>query len=171
MLIIDEISFASKSDIVKIEERVRYLKDKPTLVYSGIDVIFCGDLRQLEPFGKGTNPIHEQISNKFHGAVNCYLKVTGTHRFSGDPEWGMILMRFRDGKLSEQDVKTINDRVVTNDSQIPTDVTYATYRNIDRTSINNGLFEKYCKDTISSGENLETDFILVLSSDLFSCTS
>jgi hypothetical protein len=45
-------------------------------------------------------------------------------------------------------------------------VTYATYRNIDRTSINNGLFQNYCRDRILKGEDLDTDCILVLSSEI-----
>jgi hypothetical protein len=166
LLIVDKISFASKSDIIKIESRVRYLKDAAELPYGGIDVIFCGDLRQLEPFGKGQIPLHEDIFNQFHGAVNCYLELHGTHRFADDPEWGMLLMRFRNGTLTEQDINKINERVVRNDSEIPADVTYATYRNVDRTSINNGLFEKYCNERISAGDDLESDFILVLSSDI-----
>jgi hypothetical protein len=103
---------------------------------------------------------------EFHGMVNCYLELQGTHRFANDPEWGMILMRFRDGELTEADVDVINSRVVKNETEIPPDVTYATYRNVDRTSINNGLFQKYCNDRIASGDDLESDFILVLSSDL-----
>jgi hypothetical protein len=78
----------------------------------------------------------------------------------------MILMIFRDGNLTKNDVRTINSRVFTNDNQILADVTYATYCNLDRTSINNGLFEKHCSKIISGGDNLESDFILVLSSDL-----
>jgi hypothetical protein len=166
LLIVDEISFASRSDIKKIEERVKYLKDRPNDPYGGIDVIFCGDLRQLEPFGLGQIPLHDESFHEFHGMVNCYLELQGTHRFADDPEWGMILMRFRDGELTEADVDVINRRVVTNEINIPPDVTYATYRNVDRTSINNGIFQKYCNDRIATGDNLESDFILVLSSDI-----
>jgi hypothetical protein len=166
LLIVDEISFASRSDIIKIEERVRYLKDKPCAIYGGIDVIFCGDLRQLEPFGLGQTPLHGKVFNQFHGALNCYLELEGTHRFADDPDWGMLLMRFRNGILTEKDVDTINERVVLNEGDIPPDLTYATYRNVDRASINNGLFQKYCNDQISKGDDLESDFILVLSSDV-----
>ena len=120
-------------------------------------MIFCGDLRQLEPFGKGKVPLHENIFPEFHGAVNCYLELEGTHRFADDPEWGMILMRFRNGTLTYEDVIKINTRVFKDESELPANVTYATYRNVDRTSINNGLFQKYCKERISKGDTLDSD--------------
>ena len=93
LLIVDEISFASKNDIIKINERVKHLKDNQ-LTYGGIDIIFCGDLRQLEPFGLGQIPLHHATFSEFHGTQNCYLELKGTHRFAEDPEWGMLLMRF-----------------------------------------------------------------------------
>ena len=123
-------------------------------------------MRRLEPFGKGQIPLHEEISPQFHGAVNCYLELRGTHRFADDPEWGILLMRFRNGTLTEKDIDTINKCVVDNEDNIPADVTYATYRNVDRAAINNGLFEKYCNDRLTNGETLESDFILVLSSEI-----
>ena len=75
-------------------------------------------------------------------------------------------MRFQDGILTEEDVDVINTRVIQIESAIPPDVTYATYRNIHRTLINHGVFQKDCNDRKSSGDYLESDFILVLSSEI-----
>ena len=40
---------------------VCFLKDIFQLPYGGMDVIFCGDMRQLEPINKGATKIHEKI--------------------------------------------------------------------------------------------------------------
>ena len=66
MLIVDEISFATQQDISKIESNCRLLKDSP-LLYGGIDVVFCGDLRQLEPVEKTTQLYKEEFpAFQFH---------------------------------------------------------------------------------------------------------
>ena len=43
---------------------------------------------------------------------------------------------------------------------------YATYRNIDRASINAGVFQKYCRDRTTRGDGIKSDCIMILSSDL-----
>jgi hypothetical protein len=56
---VDEISFADKNDVEEIDKKTRLLKQNLTSRYGGIDIIFAGDLRQLEPVGKFTKPIYE----------------------------------------------------------------------------------------------------------------
>jgi hypothetical protein len=160
MLIVDEISFASKEDIVKLQKHVCYLKDnrKP---YGDIDVIFCGDMRQLEPVNQYATKIYEDQFMEFHGRINCYIELQGQHRFKNDQEWGLLLTRYRDGKLTEEDIDIINSRVITTEAQIPHDISYATYTNVDRASINTGIFERYVEETGS-----EEDCVAVFSSAL-----
>jgi len=52
LLIIDEISFACKQDFAKLHRNLRRLKQQLSAKYGGLDVVFCGDMRQLEPVGK-----------------------------------------------------------------------------------------------------------------------
>jgi hypothetical protein len=75
-------------------------------------------------------------------------------------------MRFRDGKLTNADIDLINTRVAKEGKDLPPDLNYATYRNIDRASINAGVFNKYCRDRMTRGEDIKSDCIMVLSSDL-----
>ena len=82
-------------------------------------------------------------------AVNCYIECKGMYRFSDDPEWGHILRRFREGTPVPNDFDVINSRVVnyTNKTldgdSLPSNVSYATYSNVDRDAINTGVFEKF----------------------------
>jgi PIF1-like helicase len=48
LLIIDEISFATNFNIRKINEHLMLLKDT-IAPFGGINIVFAGDLRQLEP--------------------------------------------------------------------------------------------------------------------------
>ena len=162
LLIIDEISFASKEDLQKIARRVRFLKDVPNMTFGGIDVILCGDLRQLEPVASGT-PIYESIFQEFHGSVNCFLELKGMHRFKDDLEWGMLLFRLRNGEMTHSDIDKINTRVVKDFSTLPNNIRYATFRNIDRASINLGLFHKHLKNQEHSTIN---DAVLILPTNL-----
>jgi hypothetical protein len=54
MVIIDEVSFADKHDILKFHGKLSILKQKPDLHYGGLNIIFSGDCRQLEPVGQST---------------------------------------------------------------------------------------------------------------------
>ena len=161
LLIVDEISFASKDDIVKIEDKVRFLKDDPSHVYGGISVIFCGDLRQLEPCNEAER-LYESPFAQFHDSVNCYIELKGMHRFRQDPEWGRLLMEFREGRLTEEHIDIINERVNRGASSLPDDVQYATFLNRDRASINVGLFDK---SSASEGDDTR-NAIVILSSAL-----
>ena len=165
LLIIDEISFASKQDIININEKVKYLRDNATTLYGGLNVIFCGDFRQLEPVKEGAIQIYQEEFAEFHGAINSYIELRGMHRYRFDLPWGELLTRYRDGILSNFDIDVVNTRVVKKDENLPTNITYATYRNLDRASINNGLFQKYCNQNDIEEKDLQ-DCVIIFSSDL-----
>lgn len=166
LLIIDEISFASQEELISIEKAVCILRDNRSDPYGGLNVIFCGDLRQLEPCnGTDQTLIHSLPISQFHGALNCYLELKGLHRFKKDMEWGRILSEFREGRLTEKHIDTINTRVVKSGTELPRNLQYATYMNRDRASINMGLFEKSCHNEVPSVDNC----VVVLSSDLSVC--
>jgi hypothetical protein len=146
---IGQISFASKQDIMKINEMVKYLRDNATTLYGGgLNVIFCGDLRQLEPVTEGAIQIYQEEFTEFHGAINTYIELHGMHRYCFDLPWGKLLTRLlvRDGAMSDSDIDVVNTRVVTNDDELPANICDATHRNVDEPRlIAYGLFKKeYC---------------------------
>ncbi len=162
MIFIDEISFAGKADIVKINTNLQALKGALYKNYGGINIIFSGDMRQLEPIGK--KPLYDEQVPQFTDLVNSFIEFKGIHRFSNDPEWGMLLNRFRNGETTEADIATINTRKVLHESDLPTNIRYATYFNADRDSINTALFCKRCENN-KNDESLLPTTILIFSSD------
>ena len=60
LLIIDKISFADKIDFDKIDNNSRNLKQNQTKPFGGINIVFSGDFRQLEPVGENKKPVYEQ---------------------------------------------------------------------------------------------------------------
>ena len=147
LLIIDEISFASKSDFQMMHKQLGKLKQKMNKKIGGLNIIFSGDFRQLEPVGRGKLPIYKDNCPYFIDWVNSYIELNGMHRFKRDVKWGQLLMRMRNGELTQNDVEFINTKVVTahNSRHLPKDLRYATYFNRDRDAINTALFEERCR--------------------------
>ena len=163
LLIIDEISFANNAEIEKMNTNLCDLKNNYFVPFGGINVIFCGDLRQLEPVaGKPLYMNHENISSTFKIHVNCYIELNGSHRFAANPEWGKLLLKFRNGKVEDSDIDYINTKVVqipTDDKKqlaLPSDIKYATYTNRDRDCINTAIFHE--KIRVSKNTN---NFIMI----------
>ena len=131
LLIIDKISFASKHNFHMIHRNVSKLKQEFTKKYGGINIIFSGDFRQLEPVG--SNPIYEEDCPYFVHWVNCYIGVelNGMHRFKSDKHWGCLLMQMRDGKMTKEDIDFINMKIVNNKTKLLEDLRYASYFNRD----------------------------------------
>ena len=164
MLIIDEISFASASSLKLIYQRLKDLKrgDAP---YGGMNVIFAGDMYQLEPVVG--DPLHKEHNVEFNDNINCFIELQGNHRFAQDPEWGELLRRFRLGEVTDEDLAKINERVVRHD-RVPANIKYATYCNKDRDAINAALFEKHCF-LKKNNENIATDAVAIYSDRVKIC--
>jgi hypothetical protein len=145
LVIIDEISFASKYEIQKIHKHLGWLLEETTKKFGGINIIFSGDFRQMEPCM--TLPIYSEEFPEFHHWINSYIELRGMHRFKDDPVWGEILSRIRNGTVTVDDIEFINERVITGSTVLPPNIQYATYYNRDRDSINTGLFDDYCRRT------------------------
>jgi hypothetical protein len=122
LLIVDEISFASKKEFTELDKKLRRLKQRPGLPYGGLSVVFAGDFRQLEPIGDGVRPVYTESCPEFTEWVNCYLELNGMHRFRSDPAWGALLRRFREGKVTKEDIARINSRVVQSGTELPVDI-------------------------------------------------
>ena len=166
LLIVDEVSFASKEVFIELDKKLRKLKCKPDSAYGGLSVIFSGDFRQLEPVGYSQQPIYKDPCPQFNDWINCFIELQGMHRFKDDLEWGFLLRRFRDGQATDEDINIINSRVVTATDDLPHNIRYATYFNRDRDAINAALFEQRCMDMQSAGLPLH-DSILILSDNHF----
>ena len=147
LLIIDEISFASKEDFEKLHANIQLLKQCMNKPYGGLHIVFSGDLRQLEPVGKFKRPIYDSDCVEFKDWVNCFMELKGMHRFKHDIEWGKLLFRFRDGEVTLDDINNINtNNVINPNTRIPNNIKYATYFHKDRDSITAALFKKRCRD-------------------------
>ena len=173
MLIIDEILFASEDDIVTLDMKLRLLKDNMERKYGGIHIVFSGDFRQLDPVKK--DPIHEQHCERFVDWVNCFIELDGMHRFKDNKFWGRILMRFRDGTVTVDDIREINERCLDNlkdknngkPVDIPKGIQYASFDNKTRDRINTSIFENYVKNTYEETGQAPKDAVLVFMDELY----
>lgn len=100
--------------------------------------------------------------------MNCYIELEGMHRFRDDVNWGMIMLRFRDGNPTIDDIRFINHMCyVGNKDALPEGITYACYRNIDRDAINTATFENHClRRAKLSNTNFADDAVIILSDNL-----
>jgi PIF1-like helicase/Helitron helicase-like domain at N-terminus len=163
LVIIDEISFASKQDIVAINDKLKVLKQCSYKTYGGINVIFCGDFRQLEPVGYSKKPSYEEEVPLFEDSINCYIELKGKWRFQDDPQWGNLLSKFQDGNVQIEDIQNLNYHI-THNTHIPYNIKYATYFNQDRDSINTGIFQNRAEN--SCPQQRHQQYIIILSDDV-----
>ena len=146
LLIIDEISFASKSNFQMMHKQLGKLKQEINKKFGDLEIIFSGDFWQLEPAGRGKSPIYKDDCAYFIDWVKCYIELNGMDRFKKEVSWGKLLMSMQNGELSMEDVEFLNTKVVTGNNSIhlPKDIRYMTYFNRDRDAINTVLFEECC---------------------------
>ena len=77
-------------------------------------------------------PIYNDNCPEFKDWLNCFMVLEGMHRFSEDPEWGKLLLRFRNGRVTVEDIDKINERLVMWHTELPENIKYATFTNRDR---------------------------------------
>ena len=131
VLVIDEISFMSISDLKRLDIRLQKLLENRSL-YGGMSIVFAGDFSQLEPIAASALPLYcssFETRRLWHDAINCFLELKGKHRFKDDTEWGEILLRFREGRPTHQDIIEVNKRVVGRRTKIPKNIKYGTRMN------------------------------------------
>ena len=144
---------------------MRNLKQNQTKPFGGINIVFSGDMRQLEPVGENKKPVYEQECPIFKNSINCFIELKGLHRFKQDLEWGKLLYRFRNGEVTEEDIDTINNQVVDINTNLPSNIKYATYYNRDRDAINTALFETRCIEQRKKINNTSFNDTLMIFSD------
>ena len=163
MVIIDEISFASDSNLIKIDKHMRLLRDEPGKRYGGVHMVFAGDYRQLEPV-RGT-PIYKSDKIRIREFVNVYLELNGMHRFKEDPEWGRILKKFRDGTITLDDINIVNRNHHQSQLELPEGVHIACHKNQDRDAKNAAAFHRHALATHQADGNTK-DSIMVFASKM-----
>lgn len=167
LVIIDEISFCSAKEFKIIHDHLKELGKSRWLAYGGLNVVFCGDFSQLEPVAKDCVYKDGNICPEFHGELNCYIELEGMHRFKDDPAWGERCLRFREGRPTLEDIKTINEScLVTPQNQPPPNVQVATKINANRDAINSQVFEEFCKKNKPADGSVLSGAIVILMDDL-----
>ena len=152
LLIVDEISFASKEVVDTLDHKLRQIL-QPDAAFGRIALVFAGDFTQLKPVKAQPLFLFKDFV-KWYDWVHTFLELKTNHRFRLDPPWGTILETFRDEGPSNGDVATINTRVVGSkhgptEKDIPPNVVYATKTNLDRAAINDAIFAKHLENTHS----------------------
>ena len=139
-LIIDKNSFADKRDIKKLIKQLQKCKQPLEMPHKGLNIIFSGDMQQLEPIEKDKNTVYKENCCEFEDWV--YVEQEDFHCSEDDKSWDRLLLRIRNGNMTLTDMKEINKRVVFCDTELPSDICYVTYHNHDRDAIKTALFEK-----------------------------
>ena len=102
LLIVDEISFASRDVVDKLDYKLRRIL-KPDHKFGGIPIVFAGDFTQLKPVKAQPLYLFKDFE-KWYEWVHTFLELKTNHRFHLDPPWGNLLSIFRDEGPSDRDV-------------------------------------------------------------------
>ena len=89
-------------------------------------------------------------------AINRAVFLNVSHRFDKDPAYGEIMRRFRMGKLTKNDIHTINMRFIKNSNvSLPplAQIRCACYMNDERNAYNNVVFLKHLQATHQRTDN------------------
>ena len=144
MIIVDEISMLSGTEIKALSKRLNWLTDDRSGVYGGCDIAFMGDFRQLPPIGK--KPIYATKVVEFTSFINCFITLKGQYRFQNDPSFGNICCRFRNGCPTIGDFIAVNNRIVSYSNPLPRNVQIACKRNDEREAVNVATWLQYLSD-------------------------
>ena len=125
LLIIDEVSMMSKSQLNQLDQLLRKRKKLPDIPFGGIHIVLAGDFLQLPPVK--ASPIFRDPSlqaNPSPGDVQGFalwqlfkivIVLQQSMRFLDDPEWGEGCTQARKGVWTQQFLDMINSRLLTGD--------------------------------------------------------
>ena len=60
------------------------LKQQKLQPFGGVNIIFSGDFRQLEPVGQEQQTIFNAKGSEMETLMNSYIELRGLHRFARD---------------------------------------------------------------------------------------
>jgi len=99
ILIIDEISFFTTSNIAKLDKQLKKLTGRHDMVYGGVSIVFSGDFHQLKPICAENEVLYSNSTAAaaaiWENTNNCAIFLDNSHRFKDDPLYGQILARMR----------------------------------------------------------------------------
>jgi len=78
LVIIDEISFASSTELIKINAKLQDLTETIRQKFGNLHIAFLGDFAQLHPVSG--NPLYFDTNfAMWHDWVNCFIELLGQH--------------------------------------------------------------------------------------------
>ena len=108
---------------------------------------------------RGTS-LYKEDSMQF-GAMNRSVFLNNSHRFNGDPDYGIIVRKFRAGTITKEDIQKINTRFVTNAGvKLPLipHIQCACYQNDERNSFSNTVFVKHLEATHKKSSEILSEY-------------
>jgi hypothetical protein len=163
ILIIDEISMLSRANLGIISAKLKAIKDD-TRPFGGVSMVIAGDFYQLapvqaKPMFRSTlaeeEPTEDNTSgyNLWTTAITHAVVLRENVRQQGDVRYAEALFRFRLNCPNAEDLKFINDRVVSPDLTIGENYKHVCGSNIEKDAINSFAFLNYCESNpIESGQ-------------------
>lgn len=111
-VIVDEVSMVGADILNNIHTRLQNITGNYDEPFGGINIIFCGDLRQLPPVN--ARPVYKPCTNSMHGAVLWqslgFFPLVKVMRQT-DVQFSTILTKIGNGdKLSADETKIIESR-------------------------------------------------------------
>ncbi|XP_062540963.1 uncharacterized protein LOC134209005 [Armigeres subalbatus] len=111
-IIVDEVSMIGADVLNTIHTRLQDITGNFDEPFGGINIIFCGDLRQLPPVN--ARPVYKPTGNSFHGAVLWqsldFFPLVKVMRQT-DEEFSTILTKIGNGKpMNAEETKLIESR-------------------------------------------------------------
>eukprot|EP00986_Skeletonema_menzelii_P013820 scaffold8448_cov188-Skeletonema_menzelii.AAC.1 len=154
ILIIDEISFFTATEIARLDQQLKKLTGRHDMVYGGISIVFAGDFHQLKPICSEGEVLYSDshAAAMWENAINCAIFLENSHRFKKDPLYGEILARMRIGEDTLADRQEINKRVVgsKNSLALPDhapDACFACSTNKERNGVTAATFKVHIQET------------------------
>ena len=157
MIIVDEISFASKTIIENLNENLNILRGRPRHnKYGGLHVLFSGDFYQLKPINGSAIYLLKKL-DLWYKVVHTYMELKTNHRFHTDSEHGRMLDKYRSGTFTIHDTTKYNKRCLVTpsnntDGDLPDDIVIAVKDNLDRDAIHDAMFVKHLAKTHSKNK-------------------
>ncbi len=172
MAIVDEVSFMSHSELIKLSENLQRFTECREFRFGKMPIVFLGDFRQLENInGKGILDFPNSIY--WEQAINCMIELKGVHRFRECEKMKDIMPAMHSQGLSEEHRRLLNSRVIGgkdingNIVKMPNiaSTRFATYHNKNRCSQNSQVFREYLKEFHSktNSSNIPKSAIVVKS--------
>ena len=123
MVIIDEISMVKSDMLYQLDLRLQEITQK-YVPFGGVSIFVFGDLMQLKPvqgnyiFEKPRHEDYQQshLANPRWNMFNC-LVLEKNHRQGKDKAYADLLNRIRVGQQTEDDMKTLRERVRSKDHE------------------------------------------------------